>query len=72
MVFHAASDQVLFGFGQLGIPERDDHSLARLAFLVAVRLDQLDQLTALDDFGAEKHAPKIEDPKEKIKSKLKN
>jgi hypothetical protein len=23
----------------------------------------LDQLTALDDFGAEKHAPKIEDPK---------
>jgi hypothetical protein len=46
--------------------------LARLAFLVAVRLDPLDQLTALDRFGAEKHAPKFEEPKEKIKSKLKN
>jgi hypothetical protein len=46
--------------------------LARLTFLVAVRLDQLDQLTALDRFGAEKHATKIEDPKEKIKPKLKN
>jgi hypothetical protein len=32
----------------------------------------LDQLTALDDFGAEKHATKIEDAKEKIKPKLKN
>jgi hypothetical protein len=51
---------------------RDDQSLARLAFLVAVRLDQLDQLTALDGFGAEKHVTKFEDSKEKIKSKLKN
>jgi hypothetical protein len=65
-------DHRLLWVRQLGIPERDDQSLARLAFLVAVRLDQLDQLTALDGFGAEKHAPKFGDPKEKIKPKLKN
>jgi hypothetical protein len=65
-------DQRLLWVRQLGIPERDDHSLAGLAFLVAVRLDQLDQLTALDGFGAEKHATKFEETKEKIKPKLKN
>jgi hypothetical protein len=65
-------DQRLLWARQLDIPERDDHSLARLAFLVAVRIDQSDQLTALDGFGAEKHATKFDDPKEEIKPKLKN
>jgi hypothetical protein len=46
-------DQRLLWVRQLNIPGRDDHSLARLAFLVAVRIDLLDQLTALDGFGAE-------------------
>jgi hypothetical protein len=64
-------DQRLLWARQLDIPERDDHSLARLAFLVAVRIDQLDQLTVLDGFGAEKHAPKFDAPKEKNQAQIK-
>jgi hypothetical protein len=57
----------LLWVGRLSIALRDDESWAWLNFLVAIRLDPLDQLTALDGFGAEKHAPKFGDPKEKIK-----
>lgn len=62
-----AIDLFLYGLGELAgvacregrIAERRDHSLAWLAFRIAISLNELQQRSALDLFGAEKHARKM-------------
>ena len=56
MILDGPSDRSFFGIRQAGITEGCEDALARLAFRVAERFDELDDGSALDGFGAEIHA----------------
>jgi hypothetical protein len=65
MIFDSPSDAGFFRFGQVGIPEGGEDALARLAFRVAERFDELNDERTFDDFGAELHAVENEGAEER-------
>jgi hypothetical protein len=55
VAFHDAGSQALFAFWQVCIPKRYNHFSAWLSLLFAIGLYELEQLAALNDFGAKRH-----------------
>ena len=58
MVFNGSCNLSFLGFGQAGVAERSEDTLAGLPLRIAEGFDELDDRGVLDDFGAEIHAGK--------------
>ena len=55
--------------GQASVPKRGNHPLARLTFCISISFNELKKWTALDLFGAKKHAVKMTGKSESAQDK---